>query len=279
VRVICATNRNLVEMMNEHQFRADLFYRLSVFPIELPPLRERPEDIHLLVRHFAMDYAAHMHKRITAISQEFMTAVARYTWPGNIRELQNFIERSVILSTGPVLTGWPPELTHATEDVLRASTASLPITLKQAERSHILQALLHAQGVISGRDGAAARLGLPRTTLIYKMKRLGISFGQNSGLSAPAAASAPISENPFLELPPVSEISDEDASSGDCQPHSDVGRVSTLAEAEREHISEVVQTTNGLIAGKGGAAEVLGLPPSTLRSRMKKLGINSQRPS
>src|SRR3984893_14410287 len=103
VRVICATHRNLVEMVDERQFRADLFYRLSVFPVELPPLRERQEDIRPLVHHFAMDYAARMHKRITAVSEEFMTALARHSWPGNVRELQNLIERSVILSTGVVL--------------------------------------------------------------------------------------------------------------------------------------------------------------------------------
>src|ERR1700731_2697746 len=97
VRVICATHRNLVEMVENREFRADLFYRLSVFPIELPPLRERSEDIPLLVQHFAMDYAARMNKRITAISEEFITALVRHSWPGNVRELQNFIERSVIL--------------------------------------------------------------------------------------------------------------------------------------------------------------------------------------
>src|SRR6266852_1719929 len=105
VRVVCATHRNLGEMIHERQFRADLFYRLSVFPIELPPLRDRPEDIRLLVRHFAMDYAARMRRPMTAISEEFMDAVAWHSWPGNVRELQNFIERSVILSTGVVLRG------------------------------------------------------------------------------------------------------------------------------------------------------------------------------
>src|SRR6202163_2120237 len=100
VRVICATHRNLVEMVDKRQFRADLFYRVSVFPIELPPLRERPEDIRLLVHHFAMDYAARMNKQITAVSEEFMTALACHSWPGNVRELQNFIKRSVILSIG-----------------------------------------------------------------------------------------------------------------------------------------------------------------------------------
>jgi transcriptional regulator with GAF, ATPase, and Fis domain len=171
VRVICATHQNLVEMINERQFRADLFYRLSVFPIELPPLRDRSEDIPSLVRHFAMDYAARMNKRITAITEEFMTALVRHSWPGNVRELQNFTERSVILSNGDVLSGSRPE---------PASTLSLsaPVTLEEAERSHILRTLQETKGVVGGRDGAAARLGLPRTTLISKMQRLGIHRGR-----------------------------------------------------------------------------------------------------
>jgi formate hydrogenlyase transcriptional activator len=168
VRVICATHRNLVEMVDERQFRADLFYRFSVFPIELPPLRDRREDIRLLVHHFAMDYAARMNKRITAISEEFMTALVRHSWPGNVRELQNFIERSVILSTSTVLRGSLPELTGTLK-------LSAPVTLKEAERSHILQTLQQTKGVVSGRNGAAARLGLPRTTLMSKMQRLGIN--------------------------------------------------------------------------------------------------------
>src|SRR6266478_3937472 len=117
VRVICATHRNLVEMVDEREFRADLFYRLSVFPIELPPLRERTEDIRLLVHHFVMDYAARMNKRITAISEEVMTALERHSWPGNVRELQNFIERSVILSSGSVLSGTLPEVTCTSKSV------------------------------------------------------------------------------------------------------------------------------------------------------------------
>src|SRR6266849_2471853 len=116
VRVICATHRNLPEMIEERQFRTDLFYRLNVFPIELPPLRERPEDIRSLVHHFAMDYADRMQKPITAISEEFMDALARHSWPGNVRELQNFIERSVILTTGAVLNGSLPEPTRTTHD-------------------------------------------------------------------------------------------------------------------------------------------------------------------
>jgi formate hydrogenlyase transcriptional activator len=182
VRVICATHRNLVEMVDNREFRADLFYRLSVFPIELPPLRERPEDIRLLVHHFAMDYAARMRKRITAISEKFMTALVRHSWPGNIRELQNFIERSVILSTGTVLSGSLPEVTGT----LKLSRAG---TLEEAERSHILQTLRQTNGVIGGLNGAAARLGLPRTTLIARMKRLGINPFQSSSPLARAIAS------------------------------------------------------------------------------------------
>ena len=174
VRVICATHRNLSEMIEERQFRADLFYRLSVFPIELPPLRERPEDILLLVHHFAMDYAARMRKRITAISEEFMTALVRHSWPGNVRELQNFIERSVILSTGDVLSDPLHELTHITSNRSKGSKSSAAVTLEEAERSHILQTLEQTEGIVGGRNGAAARLGLPRTTLIAKMRRLGI---------------------------------------------------------------------------------------------------------
>jgi formate hydrogenlyase transcriptional activator len=181
VRVICATHRNLVEMIDEGEFRADLFYRLSVFPIELPALRERPEDIRLLVHHFAMDYAARMGKRITAISEEFMTALVRHSWPGNVRELQNFIERSVILSTSGVLSGSLPEVTGR----LKLSAA---VTLEEAERSHILQTLGQTEGVLAGRNGAAARLGLPRTTLISKMRRLGIHRGQNSASPMRAGA-------------------------------------------------------------------------------------------
>jgi formate hydrogenlyase transcriptional activator len=201
VRLICATHRNLVEMVDERQFRADLFYRLSVFPIELPPLRGRPEDIRLLVHHFAMYYADRIQKPITAISEEFMTALVRYSWPGNVRELQNLIERSVILSTGAVLTGSLPEVTGKSTECIcgyrspihksrnypkRSSPAMVSTwkpfvagTLEEAERSHILGTLEQTKGVVGGPNGAAAQLGLERTTLISKMKRLGINRGQS----------------------------------------------------------------------------------------------------
>ena len=182
VRVICATHRNLAEMVDDREFRADLFYRLSVFPVELPPLRERPEDIRLLVHHFAMDYADRMQKPIKGISEEFMTVLARHSWPGNVRELQNFVERSVILAKGPVLRGSLPRVTVTPE-------SSLPVTLEDAERSHILQTLDQTGGVVGGPNGAAAQLGLPRTTLIAMMKRLGVSSSPKPLALARTAAS------------------------------------------------------------------------------------------
>jgi formate hydrogenlyase transcriptional activator len=193
VRVICATHRNLVEMVEEGEFRADLFYRLSVFPIELPPLRERPEDIRLLVHHFAMDYARRMRKPITAIAEQFITACARHSWPGNIRELQNFIERSVILCNGPVLTG-------SLSDLKCAQNSPVPVTLEEAESLHILQTLRQTGGVVGGPNGAAARLGVRRTTLISKMRRLGLNRGQNSALPASS------SEDTTLRTPPLIAI-------------------------------------------------------------------------
>jgi formate hydrogenlyase transcriptional activator len=182
VRVICATHQNLAEMVDERRFRADLFYRLSVFPMELPPLRERSEDIRLLVQHFALVYAARMRKPITGISDEFMAALALHSWPGNVRELQNFIERSVILSTGPLLAGSLSDLTYTMK-------ASAPVTMAQAESSHILQTLRQTGGVVGGPNGAAARLDLNRTTLISKMRRLRINWRQKSALPVRAAAS------------------------------------------------------------------------------------------
>jgi formate hydrogenlyase transcriptional activator len=182
VRVICATHRNLVEMVDERQFRADLFYRLSVFPIELPPLRERPEDIRSLVHHFVRDYADRMRKPFTSIAEEFIGGLERYSWPGNIRELQNFIERSVILADGAVLNGSLPQLPCTSE-------LSAPVTMDEASRSHILQTLHETGGVVGGPNGAASRLGMKRTTLIAKMKRLGVGPFQTSTGLARAAVS------------------------------------------------------------------------------------------
>jgi formate hydrogenlyase transcriptional activator len=182
VRVICATHRNLTEMVDKREFRADLFYRLTVFPIELPPLRARGEDIRLLVHHFAKHYAGRMRRPITAVAEEFIVGCTRHSWPGNIRELQNFIERSVILSDGPVLTG-------SLSDLGYTQAASETATLKEAESSHILETLRETGGVVGGPNGAAARLGMRRTTLIYKMQRLGLNRRQRTALRARAAAS------------------------------------------------------------------------------------------
>jgi formate hydrogenlyase transcriptional activator len=190
VRVICATHQNLCDMVEERQFRADLFYRLSVFPIQLPSLRERPDDIPLLVRHFVKQYADRMRKPITAIAEEFMAALVRHSWPGNVRELQNFIERSVIVATGAVLNGSPLEPAYATQGNSPLPKPSAPVTLEEAERSHILRTLVETQGRVGGPNGAASRLGLPRTTLIAKMRRLGISPSETTPALARAAGSA-----------------------------------------------------------------------------------------
>ncbi len=180
VRAIAATNRRLDELVTEGKFRSDLYYRLNVFPITVPLLTDRPEDIPLLANYFVQRFKRKFGKNISRIDRTSMTALMGYRWPGNIRELEHVIERAVL-----------------------------------------------------------------------------------------------ISEDPILRIPPLSGTSHEPASSGTSKPHSHAGRVRTLAEAEKQHISEIVQMTNGLIAGKGSAAEALGVPASTLRNRMKKLGIKS----
>jgi formate hydrogenlyase transcriptional activator len=171
VRLVAATNRDLAKMVEEREFRADLYYRLNVFPIVIPPLRERREDIPVLVNYFTSKYAQAMNKRIEKVSPQVIEALMRYPWPGNIRELQNFIERAVILSEGSVLQ---PPLSELRQPIANRIMES-GLTLEDAERDHISQALRASGWVIGGPDGAARRLGIPRTTLIYKMRRLGIS--------------------------------------------------------------------------------------------------------
>jgi formate hydrogenlyase transcriptional activator len=168
IRLIAATNRNLAARMAEGQFRSDLYYRLSVFPIRLPALRERLSDIPLLVRHFVERYARRMSKPIETISPETMDALIKWDWPGNVRELENFIERSVILSNGPTLTAPLEELVPWSEPLQ-------PETIESVQREHIIRALRETGGVIDGPHGAAARLGMKRTTLQSLMQRLGIS--------------------------------------------------------------------------------------------------------
>jgi transcriptional regulator with GAF, ATPase, and Fis domain len=180
VRAVTATNRRLDELVAEGKFRSDLYYRLNVFPITVPSLTDRPEDIPLLANYFVQRFKSEFGKNISRIDRTSMKALMSYRWPGNIRELEHVIERAVL-----------------------------------------------------------------------------------------------VSEDSILRIPPLTGFSPELASSWNSEQNSHVGRVRTLAEAEKEHISEVVQMTKGLIAGKGGAAEVLGVPASTLRNRMKKHGIKS----
>lgn len=175
-RLVTATNSNLAERVDEKQFRSDLFYRLNVFPILIPPLRERREDIPLLVRHFVQKYGRRMKKRIDAIPARAMKALSEYHWPGNIRELENFVERAVILSDGSELQPPLAELARQEEaSSALVGSASHSTTLEEAEREHILQALKVTHWVIGGADGAADRLGMKRTTLQYRMKKLGIA--------------------------------------------------------------------------------------------------------
>jgi formate hydrogenlyase transcriptional activator len=180
VRLIAASNRDLAAMVESQKFRSDLFFRLNVFPIEAPPLRERSEDIPLLVRHFAEEFSRRMNRRTETISSETMNALCQYAWPGNIRELQNVIERAVILSSGPSLKVPVAELRSlsmpVSEDPTSESTKRRPVRsiLAEVDRNQMVQALQEAGGRVGGRDGAAARLGLKRTTFITRMKKLGI---------------------------------------------------------------------------------------------------------
>ncbi|HEY6291061.1 MAG TPA: sigma 54-interacting transcriptional regulator [Terriglobia bacterium] len=172
-RLVAATNRNLAEMVADQRFRSDLFYRLNVFPVQMPPLRERREDIPLLVRYFVQKYALRMERKIETVSSEALQALTDYAWPGNIRELENFIERAVILSRGPIL--------QVSINDLRLGLESPPTpaaTLEAAEREHIQRILRETDWVIGGPNGAADRLGLKRTTLQSKMRKLGIARPQ-----------------------------------------------------------------------------------------------------
>jgi formate hydrogenlyase transcriptional activator len=169
VRLVAATNRNLAEMVKQGEFRSDLYYRLDVFPILVPPLRARREDIPELVAHFVEIVGVRMRKQIDYIPPETMSALCFYDWPGNIRELQNRIQRAVILSKNGVL--FNPLPTTESQEV---NFCPSPTTLKEVERTTILRALEDHDWVVGGSEGAAAKLGVPRTTLIYKMERFGI---------------------------------------------------------------------------------------------------------
>ena len=179
VRLVAATNRNLVDMVKRNEFRSDLYYRLNVFPVPLPPLRARCEDIPALVEHFVEIYARRMDKQIEHILPETMSALISYQWPGNIRELQNFIERSVILTSGNVLR---PPLAGLKRAAETESTGA--ITLEDAEREHIRKTLEQTRWVVAGPNGAAARLGIKRSTLYFRMQKLGISRPNKDPLPA-----------------------------------------------------------------------------------------------
>jgi formate hydrogenlyase transcriptional activator len=174
VRVLAATNADLAQMVAEKKFRSDLYYRLNVFPIALPPLRERPEDIPLLVHFFAQRFAQLMRKPIKTIPAEALAELTAYGWPGNIRELQNLIERAVILSRGSVLEVPLAELRRPANVVLTNQILG-PMKLEAVEREHIMKVLRETGWVIGGTAGAAARLGLNRTTLNNRMRKLGIT--------------------------------------------------------------------------------------------------------
>jgi formate hydrogenlyase transcriptional activator len=182
VRLITATNCDLRQMVAEKKFRSDLYYRLNVFPIKVPPLRERAEDIPLLVSYFAQKHARRMNKRLETIPTDALQELCQYTWPGNVRELENIIERAVILSPGPELRSALPELSSQAA-VIPAEPADKHthlevaenMRLEDAERAHILRALRDTNWIIGGARGAASKLGLNRSTLRSKMVKLGIN--------------------------------------------------------------------------------------------------------
>jgi formate hydrogenlyase transcriptional activator len=177
VRLIAATHCDLAALVSRDGFRSDLYYRLNVFPIPVPALRERMEDIPLLVRHFVETFAAQMGKEIKEVPVEVMRALVNHSWPGNIRELQNFVERSVILTSGEVLQAPLGDLSRNV-----SAEPSKAITLEEAERAHIRKTLEQTRWVVAGPNGAAARLGIKRSTLYFRMQKLGISrSNKNAG--------------------------------------------------------------------------------------------------
>ena len=176
VRVVAATHRNLEEMVIQKQFRSDLYYRLNVFPIRVPALRERPSDIPLLVRHFINRASSRMNKAVDSVSEETMAALTCYPWPGNIRELENVIERAVILSRGSQLE---VSLRDLGSRIASGGDSDRCQTLEEVERKHILATLKETRWIISGPRGAAKRLGLNRSTLHFRMKKLGIARSFN----------------------------------------------------------------------------------------------------
>jgi formate hydrogenlyase transcriptional activator len=238
VRVICATHRDLSEMVHERQFRADLFYRLSVFPIELPPLRERREDIPALVEHFVNVFSRRNHKQIDHVSPETMAGFQSYPWPGNVRELENMMDRAVILAKNGVLPNPLPTSNSSAPATPANVRLHVPTTLRDSERALILATLDATGWVIGGSKGAATQLGLKHTTLIHRMRNLGIER-QQSGPAVPL--------------------------------------VMTIADREREIIEAALAESGGRVAGPKGAAAKLGIPRQTLDSKIASLDIDKWR--
>jgi transcriptional regulator with GAF, ATPase, and Fis domain len=291
VRIVAATNQNLEQMIAERRFRIDLYYRLNVFPIMLPPLRERADDIPFLVDHFVRKCAEQQGKFIERVPDDVMAALTRYDWPGNIRELQNFIERSVILTRGA-------ELRAPVEELLNNEVFADNSTLADADKAHIIDTLRKTSWVVGGKCGAASRLGLKRTTLIHKMRKLGISreiIEQGAGLSDAEGPMKRLSLQAIRELQKIIErvmiISKSrvfNAAPGelelDATPSSYQAETKAtppeqrnlddlLDETERAQIVSALEASNGVVGGPSGAATRLGIKRSTLQLRMQRLGI------
>jgi transcriptional regulator with GAF, ATPase, and Fis domain len=238
VRLVAATNRDLAAMVAQGEFRSDLYYRLNVFPILLPPLRSRREDIPALVERFVNVFSRRIRKQIDYVSPETMAGFQSYPWPGNVRELENMIERAVILANDGVLPNPLPTTNGAVLATPANVSPRVPKTLRDSERALILETLDATGWVIGGSKGAATQLGLKRTTLIHKMKKLGIE----RQLSDPAA--------PLMI---------------------------TIADKEREVIEAALGESGGQVAGPKGAAAKLGIPRQTLDSKIASLGIDKWR--
>jgi formate hydrogenlyase transcriptional activator len=190
-RLIAATNRDLQALVTEQKFRSDLYYRLNVFPVRVPALRERPDDIPLLVRHFVQQFSRRLGKVIDTISSDAMSALVKYPWPGNIRELQNVVERAVILTNGPVLQVQSDDLrirdaapAVSAVPVPANGSGNIRAMLDDAERQQILAALEQSNWTVAGPAGAAARLGMKRSTLQSRMQKLGIHISRTGGLKS-----------------------------------------------------------------------------------------------
>jgi len=238
VRLVAATNRDLAAMVVQGEFRSDLYYRLNVFPVLLPPLRSRREDIPALVEHFVNVFSRRNHKQIDHVSPETMAGFQSYPWPGNVRELENMMNRAVILAKNGVLPNPLPTSNSSAPAAPVNVRLHVPTTLRDSERALILATLDATGWVIGGSKGAATQLGLKHTTLIHRMRNLGIDR-QQSGPAVPL--------------------------------------VMTIADREREIIEAALAESGGRVAGPKGAAAKLGIPRQTLDSKIASLGIDKWR--